>query len=101
MKTYIDNELIKYLVVNPEIHFLDFQKTCYCNDLGLSKFYFPWNSLLEYLDLSNLFESLPVFNDQNRLYVAIIKTLETELDKSLIIEMYDKLFAECLRQVQT
>jgi hypothetical protein len=101
MKTYIDNDLIKYLIVTPEINFLDFQKTCYGNDLSTSKFSFSWHFLLEYLDFSDLFESLPIFDDQNRLYLAIIKTLETELDKDLIIEMYDKLFAECIRQIQT
>lgn len=100
MKSFVDNELLKYLVTSSEVHFLEFQKTC-GSYFSNSKFHLPWNSLLEYLEISNLFESLPIFNDQNRLYIAIIKTLETELDKSLIIEMYDKLFAECLREVQT
>ncbi len=60
-----------------------------------------WPSLLELLGLGAIYLSLPVFDPTNPLFEATVSTLSLHGEREVVHHVYDHLFAECLRQIQT
>lgn len=62
--------------------------------------YLGWASLLELLGFGSLFSPLPPFDETHPLFVATVATLKTQKEKEVVEYIYDRLFAECLQQIQ-
>lgn len=59
-----------------------------------------WPSLLELLDLGNLFEDFPYLTHQSELYSFIIARLAYASEQENLIRAYDQIFVECLTYVK-
>jgi hypothetical protein len=63
-----------------------------------------WSLLLEYLDLSLLFDPFPKLDGQNKIFSSVIEVLSQSLkldsNKDVIVYLYDQIFVECLTQVK-
>lgn len=90
MKTFIDTKLLK------KISSHDVREGSFIENHH--QVVFSWASLLEYLDLGGLFKTFPKFDEKNALFSILNSSLE--LEKDLVIELYDKIFIECLTQIQ-
>jgi hypothetical protein len=105
MKVFIDNKLLRKLSDShskkEEIAFIES-----CVAAGILKddqqmqVAFGWPSLLEYLDLGSIFETVPKFNIQNKLFALIISNLALDAEKEILIRLYDQIFVECLTEVK-
>jgi hypothetical protein len=105
MKAFIDNKLLRKLQKDEAeskkniLLDLSVQADLLADGQQL-QLVFGWPSLLEFIGLGNLFENFPTFNDQNKLFNLILSTLATELDKDILIYLYDQIFVECLIHVK-
>lgn len=90
---YLDNRIIKTL--QDDHSSID---KAFINDTN-NHIHFKWPTLLEYLDLGTLFSSLPIFDQTDPLFVAIVTTLSANQEKEVIFHLYDHLFADLLNKV--
>lgn len=60
-----------------------------------------WPSFLELIGITNLFETFPKFDDQNKLFAFTLSILTSNPDKEVVIELYERIFVECLTQVKS
>lgn len=105
MKIYPDNKLIKKLkslVDKKEITFFfnEYVKKKFPHDGKPLQFMLEWPLLLEYLDLSLLFDPFPKLDVQNKIFSSVIEVLKLDSDKDVIVYLYDQIFVECLTQVK-
>lgn len=59
-----------------------------------------WTSLLEVLDCGSLLESFPKFDENAPLFNILSEVLAKGMKKDLVIQLFDRVFAECLTQVK-
>ena len=59
-----------------------------------------WASLLEVLDCGSLLESFPKFDENSPLFNILSEVLAKCMKKDLVIQLFDRVFAECLTQVK-
>lgn len=88
MKTFIDNKLLLRIAEGSK------------SPSEKEKIVFGWPSLLEYLELGSLFEMLPKFDAENKLFSFLLSALAVDFDKELLIRIYDQIFVENLTQIK-
>ena len=100
MKTFIDSKLLKK-IISP-IHENSFIESCKdANILSQDqsfKVIFTWASLLEYIELGEIFETFPKFDEKNVLFSCFLSPID--LSNDVIIELYDQIFVECLTVIK-
>lgn len=101
MKAFIDNKLLRKITSSDvENSFIES-----CRNTGVIaqdqsvKLNLPWPSLLEYIHLGMLIETLPKFDENNALFSYLISPID--LSENVIIELYDQIFIECLTLIKS
>lgn len=105
MKVHLDSRLIRKLVAacneNERTALLnEYAKTLAILENSHLQIVLRWPSLLEYLGLSSLFDTLQKLNDQNKIFSSVIEVLKIASEKEVLIYLYDQIFVECLTQVK-
>lgn len=95
MKIIIDNQIVKLFVSNPAAILNNPLIANADNQVN-----FRWPSLLEYLHLGSVVSTLPAFGPNEPLFEACISALCTTEEREVLFHLYDRLFAENLRQIQ-
>lgn len=94
-KNYVDNALLKHLLgSDPEIAQRLFSSN---HELRID---FGWPSLLQYLELDTILQSIPSFQHGDKLFTLFLSALSMGKEKEIYFELYDQLFATCLTQVK-
>lgn len=61
---------------------------------------FNWSSLLELLELQNLFQEFPKFDPEHPLFQSYVTALSENTEKDTVFHLYDNLFTECLKHIK-
>lgn len=103
MNSYVDNKLLRFLCASAESKetFLTL-----CAEAGLVAEDLPrqidldWPSLLEYIGQGNLYDSFQALDEHNAFLAFVLATLASDLPSHLYMELYDRIFVECLTSVK-
>jgi hypothetical protein len=106
MQIFLNNRLIRALVSEEK----EEKKNFFMNELlrhqiikdrGSVEVKLDWPSLLEYLGVENLFQSIRLLDEQHELFKKVISMLSLNPDKESLFRLYDQLFVESLLNVQS
>lgn len=96
VKISVDNQVVKLFAV-------DTDKVLNAPLEGVGEegyLHFSWPSLLEYLDLGQLFSRFPPFDEKEILFTATVSALSEIDNPEDLFYIYDSLFTERLKQVK-
>lgn len=96
MKLFIDNIIVKALSHNHK----DILSQPLIADIH-NEIIFGWPSLLEFLELGNLFKNLAGFDQSQPIFQAYLVTLSAKQEVEVVQYLFDTLFAECLAQIKS
>jgi len=105
MKIFVDNKLFKNMASQAiESKAKALVETCKQADILIDEnqiqLIYQWPTLLECLDLESLFDQFFKLNEQEQLFNFLITTLTSEVDRDLLVSLYDQIFIECLTRVK-
>jgi hypothetical protein len=102
MNIYFDNALIQKITKSP--HALTGLMDDIVSKIGDGnqkiQLFLNWPTLLEYLELGDLFETFPKFGEHDRFFELAISTLNSNADQELLFHLFDQIFVDCLTQVK-
>lgn len=95
MKISVDNQVVRLFSVDA-----DKVLACSFRPDTISSLSFCWPSLLEYLELGELFSNFTIFDETSPLFIATISALKEVENPEDLFYIYDSLFTEMLKQVK-
>ena len=95
MRLFLENKFLKNLAY----HSSEISKYPLIED-NQNPLIFGWPSFLAALDFEEIFNSIPEFDQTNKLFEASILTLSSKPGNEVLFYLYDRLFAECLTRIK-